>query len=234
MAFRNLPPAVDNHLPAVYARILYMTTLSLAEARANLSKLVESAVTTHERFEVTRNGDRVAVLLGADDYDSLLETLDILSNPDEVAAIRDGLAELEANEVFTADEVRAALTAREMLAGCPAPTRSSSPDRPAVPSSANSPRRSQPQPSSSSWDRSAKIPTESASRYASRSPHCSPPVAASTASSTGSSTSAWSLRSSRSFIAATPTTPKPLRVPEDLQILRSRLSEYSRSGGLRN
>lgn len=50
-----------------------MTTLSLAEARANLSKLVESAVSTHERFEVTRNGDRVAVLLGADDYDSLLE-----------------------------------------------------------------------------------------------------------------------------------------------------------------
>ena len=113
MTFRNLPPAVDNHLPAVHARILYMTTLSLAEARANLSKLVESAVTTHERFEVTRNGDRVAVLLGADDYDSLLETLDILSNPDEVAAIRAGLAELEADEVFTADEVRAALAARE-------------------------------------------------------------------------------------------------------------------------
>ena len=113
MTFRNLPPAVDNRLLGFHARILYMTTLSLAEARANLSKLVESAVTTHERFEVTRNGERVAVLLGADDYDSLLETLDILSNPNEVAAIRDGLAELEANEVFTADEVRAALTARE-------------------------------------------------------------------------------------------------------------------------
>ena len=96
------------------ARILYMTTLSLAEARANLSKLVESAVTTHERFEVTRNGDRVAVLLGADDYDSLLETLDILSNPDEIAAIRAGLADLEAGEIFTADEVRAALAAREL------------------------------------------------------------------------------------------------------------------------
>lgn len=89
-----------------------MTTLSLAEARAHLSKLVESAVTTHERFEVTRNGDRVAVLLGADDYDSLLETLDILSNPDEVEAIRAGLAELESGEVSSADEVRVALAAR--------------------------------------------------------------------------------------------------------------------------
>ncbi len=110
---RNLPPAVDNSSLPRCARILYMTTLSLAEARANLSKLVESAVTTHERFEVTRNGDRVAVLLGADDYDSLLETLDILSNPDEVTAIQAGLAEIEAGEVVTADEVRAALAARE-------------------------------------------------------------------------------------------------------------------------
>lgn len=86
----------------------------MAEARASLSKLVESAVTTHERFEVTRNGARVAVLLGADDYDSLLETLDIPGGPDEVAATRDGLAELEADEVFTAEEVQAALAAREM------------------------------------------------------------------------------------------------------------------------
>ena len=88
-----------------------MTVLSLAEARANLSRLIESAVTTHERFEVTRNGDRVAVLLSADDYDSLLETLEILSDPVEVAAIRQGLAEMEAGEVSSADEVRAAMVA---------------------------------------------------------------------------------------------------------------------------
>jgi len=89
-----------------------MTTLSLADARANLSKLIESAVTTHERFEVTRNGDRVAVLLSADDYDSLLETVDILSRPDEVAALMRGLADLDEGEVSSVDEVRAALVAR--------------------------------------------------------------------------------------------------------------------------
>lgn len=92
--------------------ILYMTTLSLAEARANLSKLIDSAVTVHERFEVTRNGRRVAVLMSADDYDELLETLDILSHPDEVAALRRGLADLEAGELSSADEVRAGMAAR--------------------------------------------------------------------------------------------------------------------------
>jgi antitoxin YefM len=94
------------------ARILYMTTLPLAEVRANLSKLVESAVTTHERFEVTRNGDRVAVLMSAEDYDSLIETLDILSNPEEVEALRQGLAEAAAGQFYTEAEVREALIAR--------------------------------------------------------------------------------------------------------------------------
>lgn len=88
-----------------------MTRLSLAEAQANLSKLVELVVTTHERFELIRNGERVAVLLGADDYDSPLETLDILSNPDEVEEIRAGLADVERGQLSSADEVRAALTA---------------------------------------------------------------------------------------------------------------------------
>ena len=50
-----------------------MTTLSVAAARATFSKLVESASTTHERFEVTRNGNRAAVLMGADDYDGLVQ-----------------------------------------------------------------------------------------------------------------------------------------------------------------
>lgn len=94
------------------AVILSMTTLSLADARANLSKLVESAVSTHERFEVTRNAHRAAVLLSADDYDSLIETVDVLSRPDEVDAIRRGLADLEAGEMFSAAEVRAAMAAR--------------------------------------------------------------------------------------------------------------------------
>ncbi|ABL82184.1 MULTISPECIES: type II toxin-antitoxin system Phd/YefM family antitoxin [unclassified Nocardioides] len=92
-----------------------MTTLSLAAARASLSKLVEAAVTTHERFEVTRNGDRVAVLLSAEDYDALLETVDVLSRADEVEALRAGLADLEAGEVSTLDEVRVAMQRRGRL-----------------------------------------------------------------------------------------------------------------------
>jgi len=94
-----------------------MTTLSLADARASLSRIIDSAVTTHERFEVTRNGDRVAVLLSAEDYDSLIETLDIVSRDDEIAAIRRGIADLESGDVSTANDVRQAMILQGRLAG---------------------------------------------------------------------------------------------------------------------
>ncbi len=70
-----------------------MTTLPLAEVRARLSKLVEEAASTHERFDITRNGQRVAVLLGADDYDGLRETIAVLSDSD---LLRDHLAGVDA------------------------------------------------------------------------------------------------------------------------------------------
>lgn len=94
-----------------------MTTLSVADARANLSRIIESAVTTHERFEVTRNGDRVAVLMSADDFDALIETVDILSRPDEIAAIRQGIDDLETGELSSSDDVRAALIAQGRITG---------------------------------------------------------------------------------------------------------------------
>lgn len=86
-----------------------MATLPLAEVRANLSRLVDEAVATHERIEITRNGRRAAVLLSADDYDALIETLDILSDPELVRAIAEGEAQLGRGEGFDLDEVAEAM-----------------------------------------------------------------------------------------------------------------------------
>jgi prevent-host-death family protein len=82
-----------------------MTTLPLAEVRANLSKLVDEAVRTHERIEVTRQGRRAAVILSADDYDSIMETLAILSDPELMHGIREAEAQAEAGQVYSLDEV---------------------------------------------------------------------------------------------------------------------------------
>lgn len=86
-----------------------MTMVPLAEARANLSKLVDEAMTTHERIGVSKNGRRAAVILGADDYDSLLETLDILSDRDLMDAIRQGQADAERGDVYSLEEVTNAM-----------------------------------------------------------------------------------------------------------------------------
>ena len=88
-----------------------MATIPLAEARANLSPLIDEAVRTHERTEITRNGSRVAVLLSADDYDGLLETLDVLSDTELVAQIRESLEELAAGDVLTSGQLLADLPA---------------------------------------------------------------------------------------------------------------------------
>lgn len=84
-----------------------MSTLSVADARANFSRVVESASQTHERFDVTKNGGRVAVILGADDFDALLETVEILADTEAMQSIRQGLAELAAGDLAYSDDVRA-------------------------------------------------------------------------------------------------------------------------------
>ncbi|MEZ0365230.1 type II toxin-antitoxin system Phd/YefM family antitoxin [Mycobacterium sp. pUA109] len=82
-----------------------MATLPLAEVRANLSKLVEEAIRTHQRIEVTRQGRRAAVLLSAEDYDSIMETLDILGDPELMREVRAAEAEANSGEVYPLDEV---------------------------------------------------------------------------------------------------------------------------------
>jgi len=80
-----------------------MTTLPVAEARAQLSRLVEEATSTHARFEITRSGQRVAVLLGADDYDALRETIAVLADAELLRAHAEGAAALQAGDSLDAE-----------------------------------------------------------------------------------------------------------------------------------
>lgn len=88
-----------------------MTTLPLAEVRANLSKLVDDAESTHERYDITRNGRRAAVLLGASDFDELQETLAVLADQDLLKAHLAGVSEAAAGDVRDADGLAVALEA---------------------------------------------------------------------------------------------------------------------------
>ncbi|MEV8191677.1 type II toxin-antitoxin system Phd/YefM family antitoxin [Rhodococcus pyridinivorans] len=84
---------------------MYMTTLPVADARAQLSRLVDEAERTHERFEITRNGHRAAVLLGADDYDAMQETIAVLADTDLLRAHVEGRTEVESGDVVDVQEL---------------------------------------------------------------------------------------------------------------------------------
>ncbi|MBO9577682.1 MAG: type II toxin-antitoxin system Phd/YefM family antitoxin [Microbacteriaceae bacterium] len=86
-----------------------METLPLAEARAKFSQIVDDVVRTHETYEVTRNGERAAVILSAEEYDGLLETLEILSDPEAMAEIREAEAAIARGETYSLEEVEAEL-----------------------------------------------------------------------------------------------------------------------------
>ncbi len=91
------------------------TTLPVATARAQLSKLVDEAARTHERFEITRNGERAAVLLGADDYDALRETIAVLSDSELLHDHLEGVDALRRGEHLDKDELIAAMRAAGRL-----------------------------------------------------------------------------------------------------------------------
>jgi antitoxin YefM len=62
-------------------------TIPLAEAKKNLSALIRDIEEKYDRFTITKNGVSEAVLMSYDEFDGLLETLDILSNKEEKDAI---------------------------------------------------------------------------------------------------------------------------------------------------
>jgi antitoxin YefM len=82
-------------------------TLPLTEVKAKLSELVGDVADQQDRIVVTRNGRPAAVLISPDDLDSLEETVAILSDPELLARVRQGLAEAEAGQGRPLDELLA-------------------------------------------------------------------------------------------------------------------------------
>ncbi len=91
---------------------LVMSTQSLAAVTAQFSRIIDAVAGTHERVTVTRNGSPVGVIMAVEDYESVVETLEVLSDSSAVAESRQAEIEMRAGWVHGEDEVRAALAAR--------------------------------------------------------------------------------------------------------------------------
>lgn len=68
-------------------------TLPISAVKDRLNELVDAASTTHEQVTITKNGSPAAVLIGADEWESIQETLFWLSQP----GIHESIAEARAD-----------------------------------------------------------------------------------------------------------------------------------------
>jgi prevent-host-death family protein len=86
-------------------------TVPVRELRANLSSLLDEVSDRRDHVLVTRNGVPAAALVPIDEYEALEETAEILSDPDAIAALEEGLGEIERGETITLAELRKELAA---------------------------------------------------------------------------------------------------------------------------
>ena len=91
-------------------RIMYyinMTkTLTVTKARENLTSLVEKADKRLDEFIITVNGVPAAVLISASEYESWKETMDILSDPGALKAIKRGEEDIKNGKLVTLEELK--------------------------------------------------------------------------------------------------------------------------------
>ena len=77
-----------------------------SEARSNLTELLDDVEDRHEHVLITRNGRPAAVMLSADEYESLEETLEILEDEELLKALKRSDEDVKADRLSSLAEVR--------------------------------------------------------------------------------------------------------------------------------
>lgn len=81
-----------------------MTTLSATDARREFFELMKRATAGHRIYRI-RHRKGSAVLMSEEDYESLLETLELLSIPGFRASMKRSVAQMKRGDTHTLEEV---------------------------------------------------------------------------------------------------------------------------------
>ena len=84
-------------------------TITLKDLRPELPKVVENVDKKWERYIVTRHGKPSVVILSVEDYESLMETLDILADPNAVKNLKKGEEDLRKGRTRNWQEIKSRL-----------------------------------------------------------------------------------------------------------------------------
>ncbi len=82
------------------------TTISISEARRRIFDIAEEVQKPNTHYTFTENGKPKAVLMSAEEFDSLMEDLEILSSPEILANIKKAEEEYKRGDYITWDEMK--------------------------------------------------------------------------------------------------------------------------------
>ncbi len=82
-----------------------MTSVSLSDAKSRLASILRDLGQLGEPVVITRSGRPAGVLLSVDEYEGLLETLEILADDELRSALEAGLDDLENGRVVEHEEL---------------------------------------------------------------------------------------------------------------------------------
>ena len=83
-----------------------MRSMTVTEVKARLNELVDEAESTHEQIIITKHGRPAAVIVAAEDLESLQETVYWLSRPGIRESIAEADADIAAGRAIGSDELR--------------------------------------------------------------------------------------------------------------------------------
>lgn len=92
----------------LYSSISMSKTVPFTEARSRLTELLDEIERVHEHVVIIRNGRPSAVMMAPDEYDSLIETLEVLADHEAMADLQASRDDVDAGRVFELEDVKRA------------------------------------------------------------------------------------------------------------------------------
>ncbi|MBU1148378.1 MAG: type II toxin-antitoxin system Phd/YefM family antitoxin [Candidatus Omnitrophica bacterium] len=83
-----------------------VNTITLKELRPELPEVIKHIDDRLDRYIVTKRGKPIAIMMSPDDYEGLLETIQILSNKDTARRIRKAKKEIKEGKTISLAKLR--------------------------------------------------------------------------------------------------------------------------------
>ncbi|MFH0796145.1 MAG: type II toxin-antitoxin system Phd/YefM family antitoxin [Candidatus Omnitrophota bacterium] len=83
-----------------------VNTISLKELRPELPGVIRDIDIRLDRFIITKRGKPTAIMMSLDDYEGLLETIEILSDKEAIKRIKKAKQQIKEGKIISLKELR--------------------------------------------------------------------------------------------------------------------------------